>query len=357
MGNNRIIFMYQNAFSQTGGIQTFNKYFISALEEISSKNENISAEFVSIYDNEKDIKSALHFKTLNSSKLAAFKYVIGNAKKFDTFVFAHVNLAPLAIAVHILNSKARIIFCTHGIEIWKRLPKHTEWIMNKSTVLTVSNFSMNELKKYNIQLKDIRLFPNCIKVKTDDVILSNPFNPDNYNILSVTRLSSSERLKGIDTVIRTLPLLKEKLTTIKYSVIGKGEDVERLQKLAKDLGVSKYVDFLGFVDDVDAYYQHCDIFTLPSKKEGFGIVYLEAMQFKKPVIAVNYGGPTDVILDEKTGFLCEYDDTQCLRKRIEQLHDNESAAQKIGEYGYQRLIENFTFQKYVKNLHSVLFGQ
>jgi len=351
---NKIIFIYQYAFSQTGGIQTFNKYFISALEEISTENESISAEIVGIYDHEKDVKSSLPFTTLGSSKLAAFKYVISNAKKFDTFIFAHVNLAPMAITLHLLNPKAKILFCTHGIEIWKKLPKMTEWIMNKSVVLTVSTFSMSELKKYNPNLKDVRLFPNCIKVKTNNVILDNPFNPENYNLLSVTRLSSSERLKGIDTVIKALPLLKDKIPNIKYSVIGKGDDVERLEKLADDLNVTKYVDFLGFVDDINAYYQHCDIYTLPSKKEGFGIVYLEAMQYKKPVIAVNYGGPTDVVLDGETGFLCEYDDVQYLVKKIKILHDDSSLSQIIGENGYQRLIENFTFQKYRKRLEEVL---
>jgi len=354
---NKVVFIYQNAFSQTGGIQTFNKYFISALEEISTENESISAEIVGLSDHKKDVKSSLPFTTLGSSKLAAFKYVISNAKKFDTFIFAHVNLAPLAIALHLLNPKAKILFCTHGIEIWKKLPKMTEWIMNKSVVLTVSTFSMNELKKYNPKLKDVRLFPNCIKVKTDNVILDNPFNPENYNVLSVTRLSSSERLKGIDTVIRALPLLKDKIPNIKYSVIGKGDDVERLEQLAHDLNVIKYVDFLGFVKDINAYYQHCDVFTLPSKKEGFGIVYLEAMQYKKPVIAVNYGGPTDVVLDGETGFLCGYDNPNCLSDKITFLCENKDVMQKFGENGNKRLHENFTFKLFTQRLKNTLIKE
>lgn len=351
---NKVAFVYQNAFSQTGGIQTFNRYFISALEEISSAHTDMIAELVGIYDNEKDVKTSLPFQTLGSSKLGAFKYIIKNAKRFDTFIFAHVNLAPLAIALRLLNPKARIIFCTHGIEIWKKLPRTTEWIMNRSTVLTVSSFSMNELKKYNPTLKDVRLFPNCIKVKTEAAVSENPFNPDDFNVLSVTRLSRSERLKGIDTVIKAMAFLKNEIPNIKYSVIGKGDDVERLKKLADDLSVSEYVDFLGFVDDIDAYYQHCNLFTLPSKKEGFGIVYLEAMQYKKPVIAVNYGGPTDVIVDGETGFLCEYDDVQCLAEKIKTLYDDPSLSAKLGQSGYDRLMEQFTFEKFKNSLKDIL---
>jgi glycosyltransferase involved in cell wall biosynthesis len=129
-----------------------------------------------------------------------------------------------------------------------------------------------------------------------------------------------------------------------------------LKDLASSLHVADHVDFLGFVDDLQAYFQHCDIFTLPSKKEGFGIVYLEAMQYKKPVIAVNYGGPTDVILDGETGFLCEYDDEQCLADKIDLLFNDPTLSQKLGENGYQRLMDNFTYDHYRKNLKTVLLG-
>jgi len=350
----KVLFMYQNAYSQTGGIQTFNKYFIAALEDITKETKNFSASLVSINDNKEDITSSLPSTTLYQSKLAAFKYIITNAYKYNTFIFAHVNLAPLALLLYILNPKAKLLFCTHGIEIWKKLPKMTEWIMNKSTILTVSSFSKSELLKYNPNLNDIRLFPNCIKLQNTAMELTNPYNKNNYNILSVTRLSSSEQLKGIDTVIKALPSIIKDIPNVKYSIIGKGEDAKRLKALANDLNVLKYIDFLGFVDDINAYYKYCDIFTLPSKKEGFGIVYLEAMQYKKPVIAVNYGGPTDVIENNVSGFLCEYDDTNCLSGKIIELFNDMSYSRKIGENGYSSLIENFTFEKYSNRLKKIV---
>ena len=355
--NKKTLFIYQNAFSQTGGIQAFNKYFISALEDIKNENENFDAELLSIYDNKKDIKSILKFTTLNNSKLSAFKHIFNYRKNYDTFVFAHVNLAPLAIFLKILKPNANILFCTHGIEIWKKLSKSTEWIMNKSTVLTVSNFSKNELLKYNPNLKDIRLFPNCIKMQDTSKILENPYNKNEFNILSVTRLSKGEESKGIDTMIKTIPLLIVQIPNMKYSVIGKGEDTIRLKQIAKELDVEKYIDFLGFVDDINAYYQHCDIFSLPSKKEGFGIVYLEAMQYKKPVIGVNFGGPTDVIKHNETGYLCEYDNLNELSNCIFEIFINKSKRIELGTNGYEYFIENFTYKHYKNNLKSMLIGK
>ena len=355
--NKKTLFIYQNAFSQTGGIQAFNKYFISALEDIKNENENFDAELLSIYDNKKDIKSILKFTTLNNSKLSAFKHIFNYRKNYDTFVFAHVNLAPLAIFLKILKPNANILFCTHGIEIWKKLSKSTEWIMNKSTVLTVSNFSKNELLKYNPNLKDIRLFPNCIKMQDTSKILENPYNKNEFNILSVTRLSKGEESKGIDTMIKTIPLLIVQIPNMKYSVIGKGEDTIRLKQIAKELDVEKYIDFLGFVDDINAYYQHCDIFSLPSKKEGFGIVYLEAMQYKKPVIGVNFGGPTDVIKHNETGYLCEYNNLNELSNCIFEIFINKSKRIELGTNGYEYFIENFTYKHYKNNLKSMLIGK
>ncbi|WP_421716478.1 hypothetical protein [Arcobacter arenosus] len=64
MNTKKVLFIYQNAFSQTGGIQTFNKYFISALEDIKKENDNFDAELISIYDNKENIKSNLIFKIL-----------------------------------------------------------------------------------------------------------------------------------------------------------------------------------------------------------------------------------------------------------------------------------------------------
>jgi len=350
----KVLFFYQNAYSQTGGIQAFNKYFISALEDISAENKDFMASLVSIYDNKEDIKSSLSVTTLNQSKLLAFKYILVNAKKYDTVIFAHVNLAPLATLLYILNPKVKILFCTHGIEVWKKLPSMTEWIMNRSTVLTVSNFSKNELLKYNHKLKDIKLFPNCIKPQDLNRELKNPYNINEFNILSVTRLSKGEQLKGIDTMIKTLPLLIKDIPNIKYTVIGKGEDILRLQQIAKKLNVEKYIDFLGFVDEINQYYQYCDVFSLPSKKEGFGIVYLEAMQYKKPVIAVNYGGPTDVVKHNKTGFLCEYDNIHELSKYILELYFDKEKRIQLGENGFNYFSNNFTYIHYKNNLKVIL---
>ena len=346
--------MYQNAFSQTGGIQTFNKYFIKALENINKKN-NLNIEIASVYDEENDIKTHLKKFIFYKSKFKALMFILKNIFSYKIFIFAHVNLAPLALIVKTFNPKAKIIFCTHGIEIWKKLPKYTEYIMQKSIILTVSNYSKEQLLKYNSKLeeKNIIIFPNCIEIKEENNGI-NPYENDTFNLLSVTRLSNTEKLKGVDLVIKSLSGLITKIPNIKYNIIGKGDDISRLKNIAKELGVEKYVNFLGYVEKLEPYYKYCDVFILPSKKEGFGIVYLEAMRYKKPCIACDIGGQTDVVIDNYNGFLCSYGDIECLEDKIYLLYQDRNLRIKLGENGYSHLINNFTFKKFQERLEKIL---
>lgn len=78
------------------------------------------------------------------------------------------------------------------------------------------------------------------------------------------------------------------------------------------------------------------------------------MKYKKPVIAANAGGATDVVLDNKTGFLCKYDDQECLSSKIIELHGNSKLAMNLGDNGYRYLLKNFTFDKFKKRLIEIL---
>jgi glycosyltransferase involved in cell wall biosynthesis len=207
---------------------------------------------------------------------------------------------------------------------------------------------LNNFKKSNF-----KLLSNCVNTNARfDPI--NVFNDTEFNILTVTRLCSTDRYKGVDTMINTIPLLISNIPNLKYTIIGIGNDRERLEKLVNELNIEKYVDFRGFVKFIEPYYQYCDIFSLPSKGEGFGIVYIEAMKYKRPCIASNEGGQTDVILDNETGFLCEYDNVECLSKSIIKLYKDNNLRERFGKNGYKYLLNNFTFNDFSRRLFKII---
>jgi len=340
----KILFTYQYAFSKTGGIQTYNKNFIKSLRHIENSTENISVEFYSIYDNFGDIKNEKNIKTYNSN---IFKYVIMtlfNMRKFDVIILGHINLWVVGFLIKLFYYNKRVIFCTHGIEIWKKLTKNQYKILEKSEILTVSSFSKNELIKYNNKLKNrITVIPNCILNynKQFDFISSNKKRP--FNLLTVTRLDSSEVDKGIHNVLLAISKIKDKLNNFKYTIIGKGDDRNRLEQIVNKYELNNIVEFLGYVEDLNSYYKECDAFILTSKKEGFGIVYLEAMQYKKPIIAANFGGSVDVIEDNVIGFLPNYDDIEKIGESILKLYYDPKMRLEMGDKGYEKLIKNFSF--------------
>ena len=352
-----IIFIYLKSFSQTGGIETFNQKFIKALEENSEIN-NTKVTIISLYDKEDDYKSnskKIDFLAFNGNKLAALRALIRDAKKDTMIFYGHINLVPFANLLYLLNLNKRAQFIIHGIDVWYRFPLRRRFLMNKFSYLAVSNYTKRVFAdKNDIDLSKIVVFPNCIDVDELPHISNSPYNKNKFNILSVTRLDIDDNYKGIDSIIKTLSVLKEKIPNIQYTVIGKGNDKERLEILANSLEVHEYVEFKGFVEQIEPYYEHCDLFALPSNGEGFGIVYLEAMKFNKPVIAANAGGATDVVLDLETGFLCEYDNQECLSKKIIELHGNSKLAMKLGENGYKYLLKNFTFEKFKERLIQIL---
>jgi phosphatidylinositol alpha-1,6-mannosyltransferase len=79
---------------------------------------------------------------------------------------------------------------------------------------------------------------------------------------------------------------------VEYRIVGTGDDVTYLRELASELGVASYVNFVGSMEDAELreQYKNCSLFVMPSNNEGFGIVFLEAMAYGKPVVGGAHGG-------------------------------------------------------------------
>lgn len=340
-------------FSKTGGIENFNKTFLKALVQL----DHIKTMAISVYDKEPNSShiDGVEFHNFNGNKFNASKYLLSNVGKIDRLILAHVNLVPVAILAKILKPKLKIYLSIYGIDVWKKLPFVYRFILKNATIFSISTFTTESFLKYNPFVKKEQII--YLPPDTDMNIklsLESPYQLNEYNLLTVSRLDSNDSYKGIDSIIKTLPLLTKKIPNIKYTVIGKGNDKDRLVNLANKLGVQKYIEFKGFVEHIEPYYEYCDLFTLPSKGEGFGIVYIEAMKYHKPCIACNTGGATDVVIDDKTGFLCEYDDQECLAVKILALYNNKELSKEFGENGYRHFVKNFTSEEFKNRLSKVL---
>jgi glycosyltransferase involved in cell wall biosynthesis len=149
------------------------------------------------------------------------------------------------------------------------------------------------------------LDPEFLKLATAPSQLPLPaaFPAQAPAILAVGRWAASEKYKGADDLILAVAKLRATHPTLSLVLVGTGDDLPRLKQLAAAQNVAVTILENLPRPELAACYARADIFALPSTGEGFGLVYLEAMAFAKPVVGVASGGTLDLIRDGKNGLL------------------------------------------------------
>jgi glycosyltransferase involved in cell wall biosynthesis len=132
-------------------------------------------------------------------------------------------------------------------------------------------------------------------------------------VLTVSRLVRSDAYKGIDHLIQAMPRIRQRVPGARLQVVGQGDDLPRLTALARSAGVAQCVEFLGYIGDqaLQARLRECAIFALPSQREGFGLVFLEAMAQGRPCLAAQAGGVPEVLTPE-SGSLVPFGNVEAL---------------------------------------------
>ena len=175
-------------------------------------------------------------------------------------------------------------------------------------------------------------------------------------ILTVGRWLATERYKGMDTLIQAMPRLLLRWPDVQLVMMGSGDDRDWLVNIARDSGVQRHVHFLSGLTygELSACYAAAELFALPSRGEGFGFVYLEAMARSKPVIGGAHGGAPEVIQDGVTGYLVQHGDTVQLVTSIDALLSNPELAREMGARGRERVEKEFRFTVFAKAFKKIL---
>jgi phosphatidylinositol alpha-1,6-mannosyltransferase len=246
----------------------------------------------------------------------------------DVVFCGHVYMAPLAWIVARL-ARARFWIQAHGAETWiGRRNSVRRAIEAADMVTTVSRGTRHILMSWADLAPDrVRVLPDTVR---DIFVPGAPsaalaarlqLGPGPV-LLTVGRLSASERYKGHEQIFAALPALRAKFPTLVHVVAGSGDDRERLERRARELaGSADAVHFLGFVpeEDLPDLYRLADLYVMPSSQEGFGIVYLEAAACGLRVVGGTGGGSGDAVPDERIGVLVDPEDGPALVEAIVRL--------------------------------------
>ena len=176
-----------------------------------------------------------------------------------------------------------------------------------------------------------------------------PFDPE---ILIVGTLLRS---KGHELVLRALGKLRASFPQLQCRIIGEGPDRARFEALARELGIGQQVQFVGRQSrmEVAEAMRRCSVFVLPSRNEGLGCVYLEAMSSGKPVIACHGQGIAEVIDHEKNGWLIPADGLEQLVQGLSVLLGSPEVCARIGTAARQKILERFTLSHQAQQLAKI----
>ena len=175
----------------------------------------------------------------------------------------------------------------------------------------------------------------------------------------LTLLGRISKFKGHKWLLSTYQSHLMKYPNLKLLFVGSpvpGQEayLDEITAYIRQHGFEDRVTFISFTQEVSAIWQVTDIAIMPSyEPEPFGLVAIEAMLAKKPVIGANHGGLMEIIVDQKTGYLIEPNNNEKLAAAICSLTEDKAKRILMGEKGYERVIQNFSIQKYTSELEAI----
>ncbi|MBW4653103.1 MAG: glycosyltransferase family 4 protein [Kaiparowitsia implicata GSE-PSE-MK54-09C] len=288
-------------------------------------------------------------------------------------VCGHINLAPV-VGLMAWLLRLRYAVMTYGKEVWNPLPLVYRWALRgASQVWTISRYTGDRLCHNNkVSPQRVYRLPCMVDGDRYSQGTASPQLLDRYGLagcrvlLTVARLWVGDPYKGVDMTLRALPQIVQHYPTVKYLVIGRGNDQPRLAELAASLGVADRVVFAGFVPvaDLVEHYRLADLYVMPSQ-EGFGIVYLEAMACGVPVVSGDADGSADPLMDGELGWRVPHRDVAavadaCINVLAEldvRQQGGEGDRRCDGQWLRQRAIAQFGQAAFGDRLQNILSSQ
>jgi len=344
-----MIFIFTEVYKRIGGIQKYNKNIVDFLIR-----ENIRAFVLSLNDEINFKRNYLIFKGFKKNKIKFFIFSIFYSLKSKKIIIGHLNFWPIIPFIKIFNPFSKTFLILYGIEAFKKLNIFKKFsLLFLNNFISVSNFTKNKFLENNKFLKNKNFFLLPTYIEFKDKIDYFEKLPEGKIILSVSRLDKSEKYKGIDKVIKIMPSILKEFPDAYYIIVGDGDDKGNLEKIAENLNIKGKVIFKGFLSEekLNFYYKNCDLFILPSKKEGFGIVFLEALSFGKIVIAGNKDGSKEALLNGEIGILIDPDNLEEIKEAIIKVLKREIDKRFFdSEFLKNKIVEEFSFEKFKERI-------
>ena len=330
----RIFLFTLQTFSATGGIQKMTRTLAHALQQVALRNQ-WDFKLWSAYDAFNDLMPeylpAENFRGFGTKSWLIILNSIKIASRANVIIISHVNMASIGLIIKAINPKCSVWLIAHGIEVWRPLSFIKKLFLKRcDKIICVSTFTKQEMIGWhNVDTNKCEVLNNALDPfmklpvsfkKNEHLLQRYKLSADSLILFTLTRLDSAEQYKGYEQVIKVINELKVRFPSIKYILSGKYDAVEeaRIKYLINEYNVDDQVILTGFIyeSELPDHFLLADLFVLPSKKEGFGIVFIEALACGLPVVCGNVDGSMDAIRNGELGPAVNPDDLNELKNTL-----------------------------------------
>jgi phosphatidyl-myo-inositol dimannoside synthase len=289
----------------------------------------------------------------SSSRFAASALATAaRAGRGTCVIVTHLHLAPAALAFVVRGTSLSIILC--GVEAWKPISVLQRAALDRSArLIAISRFTRDGFQAANPHFAghDIDVCHLGVEPLED----RGPAPAGRPSALIVGRMAGDERYKGHDALLEIWRDVAAVVPGACLRVVGDGDDRQRLERKAAALELGDVVTFLGRLDDrsLQREYEQCTAFVMPSRDEGFGFVFVEAMRAARACVG-SRGAASEIIADGDTGLLVDSGDrAQLLEAVVGVLRDRPRTA-AMGARGRRRFLQQFTEQRFRDRFKALL---
>ena len=354
----RVLALVPDAYGGYGGISVYNRDMLRALCSYPGVSEVVALPRL-VPDPIEPLPEKLTYDVSASAGKASYFFSLLKRMfvgRYDLIVCGHINLLPLAALAKYIK-RCPLLLEVYGIEVWSPPGGWAiRWALSKidgfSTISEITGVRF--LSWSGVDEKKQHLLPNAIFADRFGIRQKNPrllgrFDVEGKTVLmTFGRLVSEDRAKGFDEVLEVLPRLKDKIDNLVYLIVGTGPDEGRLRSKAVELGIEALVVFAGYVDESEKADIYClaDVYVMPSRGEGFGFVFLEAMASGVPVIASNADGGREAVRYGELGLVVDPDSPEEIESAI------------LGSIGKKRAVPAglayFSFENFSMRTHQIV---
>ncbi len=274
----------------------------------------------------------------------------------DTVVVCcHLHLAAVARAVAWRGGRGLSVtqlLC--GIEAWVPLRPTERWALGSGRLVAISRHTARRFKEANPGFEQVRV-EICHPGLPPSRMPPSWTTATEPAALVVGRMNRAEGYKGHQLLIDLWPRVRQVRPEAQLWVVGDGDDRPRLEALAIERGLGGSVTFPGRISDeaLADLYRRCRVFVMPSRDEGFGLVFLEAMRAGKPCIGAR-GAAEEIIDHEKTGLIVDPARPEDVLTAITELVGNAAMCDAFGRAGAARFAAMFTDAHFAARLEPLL---